>query len=95
MAKIKIAIDAAHGSKTAGKRTPPLTKNIDINHDGKIDLKKGIQYKENAGCDYSVSFISTHMGMGAASIRRTVYPFIFTANFPVIPAVLRNLYYKS
>ncbi len=47
MAKIKIAIDAGHGSKTAGKRTPPLTKNIDINHDGKIDLKKGAQYQEH------------------------------------------------
>ena len=47
MAKIKIAIDAGHGSKTAGKRTPPLTKNIDINHDGKIDLKKGMQYQEH------------------------------------------------
>jgi N-acetylmuramoyl-L-alanine amidase len=47
MAKIKIAIDAGHGSKTAGKRTPPLKKNIDINHDGKIDLKKGTQYQEH------------------------------------------------
>ncbi len=47
MAKIKIAIDAGHGSKTAGKRTPPLTKNIDINHDGKIDIKKGTQYPEH------------------------------------------------
>lgn len=47
MAKIKIAIDAGHGSKTAGKRTPPLKKNIDINQDGKIDLKKGTQYREH------------------------------------------------
>ena len=47
MAKYKIAIDAGHGSKTAGKRTPPLTKNIDINHDGKIDLKKGARYQEH------------------------------------------------
>ncbi|MDF2907362.1 MAG: hypothetical protein K0R34_2683 [Herbinix sp.] len=47
MSKIKIAIDAGHGSKTAGKRTPPFTKNIDINHDGKIDLKKGVQYREH------------------------------------------------
>lgn len=47
MERIKIAIDAGHGSKTAGKRTPPLTKNIDINHDGKIDLKKGTQYPEH------------------------------------------------
>ncbi len=47
MATIRIAIDAGHGSKTSGKRTPPLTKNIDINHDGKIDLKKGMQYQEH------------------------------------------------
>lgn len=47
MAKIKIAIDAGHGSKTAGKRTAPFTKAIDINNDGKIDIKKRAQYREH------------------------------------------------
>lgn len=47
MSKIKIAIDAGHGSNTGGKRTPPFTKNIDINHDGTIDVKKGVQYREH------------------------------------------------
>lgn len=47
MSKIKIAIDAGHGSNTAGKRTPPFTKNVDINKDGKIDIKKGEQYREH------------------------------------------------
>lgn len=47
MAKIKIAIDAGHGSNTPGKRTPPFTKNIDINKDGIIDVKKGRQYREH------------------------------------------------
>lgn len=52
MAKIKIAIDAGHGSNTSGKRTPPFTKAVDVNYDGKIDVKKGEQYREhyaNAG----------------------------------------------
>lgn len=52
MPKIKIAVDAGHGSDTAGKRTPPLKKNIDIDKDAKIDIKKGTQYREhyaNAG----------------------------------------------
>jgi N-acetylmuramoyl-L-alanine amidase len=47
MAKIKIAVDAGHGSNTAGKRTPPFTKNIDINKDGVIDVKKGSSYREH------------------------------------------------
>lgn len=47
MKKIKIAIDAGHGSNTAGKRTPPFTKAVDINNDGTIDIQKGIQYKEH------------------------------------------------
>lgn len=52
MEKIKIAVDAGHGGRTSGKRTPPFTKNIDINNDGKIDVKKGERYREhyaNAG----------------------------------------------
>ncbi len=47
MAKYKIAIDAGHGSNTAGKRTPPFTKNVDVDNDGKIDVKKGEQYREH------------------------------------------------
>jgi N-acetylmuramoyl-L-alanine amidase len=47
MANIKIAIDAGHGSKTGGKRTPAFTKDIDIDHDGKVDIKKGEQYREH------------------------------------------------
>jgi N-acetylmuramoyl-L-alanine amidase len=48
MAKIKIAIDTGHGSNTAGKRTPPFTRNIDVNHDGIIDIKKGSAYREHS-----------------------------------------------
>lgn len=40
MSKIKIAVDAGHGSKTAGKRTPPMPDNLDFNNDGVIDVKK-------------------------------------------------------
>lgn len=47
MSKIKIAIDAGHGSTTAGKRTSPFKKNVDIDKDGKIDVKKGEQYREH------------------------------------------------
>lgn len=42
-----IAIDAGHGSKTKGKRTPPFKKSVDIDHDGKIDVPKGSQYLEH------------------------------------------------
>ncbi len=44
---MKINVDAGHGSNTAGKRTPPLPQNIDINGDGKIDIKAGEQYREH------------------------------------------------
>lgn len=44
---IKINVDAGHGSNTAGKRTPPLPSAIDINKDGKDDIKKGEQYREH------------------------------------------------
>lgn len=47
MAKHKIAIDAGHGSNTAGKRTPPFPKDVDINKDGRIDIRKGEQFKEH------------------------------------------------
>ena len=52
---MKIAIDAGHGSNTAGKRTPPMPYAIDINGDRKIDIKKGEQYREhyaNVGVAY-------------------------------------------
>lgn len=45
----KIAIDAGHGSDTAGKRTPPMPSNIDIDKDGKTDVKKGEQFREHYG----------------------------------------------
>lgn len=46
MSKI-IAIDGGHGAKTAGKRTAPFKKAVDINNDGKADMKKGEQYREH------------------------------------------------
>lgn len=42
-----INIDCGHGSNTAGKRTPPMPQDIDINKDGKPDIKKGEQYREH------------------------------------------------
>lgn len=44
---IKVLVDAGHGSNTAGKRTAPFLKNVDIDGDGKIDVKKGEQYHEH------------------------------------------------
>jgi N-acetylmuramoyl-L-alanine amidase len=44
---MKINVDAGHGSNTAGKRTPPMPAAIDINKDGKSDIKKGEQYREH------------------------------------------------
>lgn len=46
---MKINIDAGHGSETLGKRTPPIPMDIDINRDGKVDVRKGEQYKEHYG----------------------------------------------
>ena len=42
---IKINIDAGHGSDTAGKRTPPMPKDIKINN--KLTIKKGEQFREH------------------------------------------------
>ena len=44
---MKICIDAGHGSYTAGKRTDAFTEDIDIDGDGKIDIKKGQTYREH------------------------------------------------
>ena len=44
---MKINIDVGHGSNTAGKRTPPIPAAIDINGDGKSDIKKGEQLREH------------------------------------------------
>jgi len=44
---MRIAIDCGHGSNTAGKRTPPMPKAIDIDGDGKVEIKKGEQYREH------------------------------------------------
>lgn len=45
--KIKIAVDCGHGAYTAGKRTPPIPRNLDFNNDGVIDAYKGSQIKEH------------------------------------------------
>lgn len=42
-----INIDAGHGSNSAGKRTPPMPAAIDVDGDGKPDIKKGEQYREH------------------------------------------------
>ena len=42
---IKVTIDAGHGSNTGGKRTAPFTKDVDINGDGVVNIKKGEQYR--------------------------------------------------
>ncbi len=44
MSKIKIAVDAGHGTDTAGKRTPPMLEDI---KNGNISIKKGEQYREH------------------------------------------------
>ncbi len=44
---MKINVDAGHGTNTIGKRTPPMPMDIDINKDGVIDVKKGVQYREH------------------------------------------------
>lgn len=44
---IRIGIDAGHGAATAGKRTAPFNKDVDINKDGIVDVRKGQQYKEH------------------------------------------------
>lgn len=47
MSNILIAVDAGHGSNTAGKRTPPMPVNIDFEKDGKVDVKKGDFIREH------------------------------------------------
>jgi len=47
MSKIRIAVDAGHGSNTAGKRTPPLPQDVDFNHDNVVDAAKGDRIREH------------------------------------------------
>lgn len=44
---IKVAIIAGHRSDTAGKRTPPFLKPVDIDGDGTYDVLVGEQYREH------------------------------------------------
>ncbi len=44
---MRINIDSGHGANTAGKRTPPMPFDIDIEGDGKVDIKKNGQYMEH------------------------------------------------
>ena len=48
MSKIKVAIDSGHSITTAGKRTPPFIKDVDVYGDGKVIVKRGEQYREHA-----------------------------------------------
>lgn len=48
---MRINVDAGHGSDTPGKRTPPMPVSIDMNGDGRYDIKKGEQFREHeANC---------------------------------------------
>lgn len=44
---MRIAIDAGHGSNTAGKRTPPMPYNISFYGDGVVNVKKGESIREH------------------------------------------------
>lgn len=44
---MRIAIDAGHGSNTAGKRTPPMPYDISFYNDGTINVKKGESIREH------------------------------------------------
>lgn len=58
MAAIRIGVDAGHGSETAGKRTPPMPKDIDFEGDGVIDVEAGEAIREhwaNVGVAYYVA----------------------------------------
>lgn len=54
---IKVNIDAGHGSQTAGKRTPPMPNDIDIDKDGINDIKKNEQFKEHTANVGVASFL--------------------------------------
>lgn len=46
---MRIAVDAGHGSYTAGKRTPAMPKDISFRNNGVIDVKKGESIREHTG----------------------------------------------
>lgn len=55
---IKIAVDAGHGSYTAGKRTPPMPQDIDFEKDGVIDVEAGkaiMEHWANVGVAFYLS----------------------------------------
>lgn len=47
MQSLKIAVITGHSALTAGKRTPPFVRPIDIDKDGKADILSGGQYREH------------------------------------------------
>ena len=46
---IKVAVDCGHGANTPGKRSPKMPCSIDVDGDGKIDIKKGQSIREHYG----------------------------------------------
>lgn len=54
---MRIAIDAGHGSNTAGKRTPAMPVNIDFENDGIIDVKKGDSIREHTAAVGVATFL--------------------------------------
>lgn len=59
MRAIRIAVDAGHGSDTAGKRTPPMPADIDFEKDGVVDVQEGQAIREhwaNVGVAYYVAY---------------------------------------
>lgn len=46
---VKVAVDCGHGANTPGKRSPKLPLGIDVDEDGKVDIKKGKCIREHYG----------------------------------------------
>ena len=78
---IKIAVDCGHGAYTAGKRTPPMPFNIDIDGDGIYDIKKGEQYREH----YASVGVGQYLKKALTRCGFTVYESAFgTEDIPLV-----------
>jgi N-acetylmuramoyl-L-alanine amidase len=63
---MKVAVIAGHLFNTPGKRTPAMPYSIDVDGDGKADIKKGEQYREhvaNVGIANNFSDIMKRCGV--------------------------------
>lgn len=70
---IKVNIDAGHGSFTAGKRSCPLTQDVDVYGDGSLIVKKGEQFREHYANTMVANYLENILRNCGFTVCRTGY----------------------